>query len=262
MKIDGLDSDSVDTNEIIKVYKHVFTKYVDKEPDDLEKAIEEIQKFLLVDTPRYVKGKEPKYDSLNNLIDAGTEEKILYQFRPENQLLISKPLRVLDSAMKVIPSVAMDIRKQLNELKQSGVPLNVPMPVPTIDKKPGIMERLGLKNSDEREMSKADAQVEALIGYIYETRERYGYWLDWFYGSIKYDTNRGTWSDIYSRAGMERLLTRLVEFFNHWIIPRFLPIYQYHMDKQLDGLKADTNEFVKALARMQYESQQNMMGQP
>ena len=254
--LDGLDSKNVNTSDIIKILVHTFTKYIEKEPELLEKAIEEIDKYLATKTPRYMKDKEPKYDSLGKISFPGDIQQTLYQFDPDNVIAFSKYVREVDRAMKVIPSVAMEIRRQLKESQQTGMPVSTPISVPKQEEKPSILEKIGLKKEPDK-MSKADSQVEALISHIYEVRDKWVVWNEYFYGAIKYDTNNGTWSDIYSRDGMENFLTRLREFFNFWIVKKFLPIHQYAMDLELTGLKTDVNDFVKAVARMQHETQMN-----
>lgn len=252
-----LSDPSVNTDDILKTYKHTFTKYIEKEPRELDDAINKIEEYFTVETPRYKTGQEPKRDQLGKIIHPGVEEPVLYQFDIKNKEKITKHLRVIDKSMKVIPYVVMDIRNQLKLFKTEGTPMNFPIqPPPTEPKKPGILEKLGFREHEESEFSKADQQVEALISYIYEVRDKYGDWQEWFFGSFKYDTNRGTWSDIYSREGIERHLTSLHEVFDYWIVARFLPIHQYAMDNHLAELVKDTNEFVKALARMQHESEQ------
>ena len=258
--LDGLDSKNVNTSDIIKVYVHTFTKYIEKEPKLLETAIEEIDKHLAIKTPRYVKDKEPKTDVLGKIIFPGVIQQTLFQFNPDNILTFSKNVREVDRAMKVIPSVAMEIRRQLKESQQTGLPISTPISVPKQEEKPSILEKIGLKKEPDK-MSKADSQVEELISHIYEVRDKFLIWKEYYYGAIKYDTNNGTWSDIYSRDGMENFLTRLREFFNFWIVTKFLPIHQYAMDLELTHLKTDTGDFVKALARMQHETQMNPQGQ-
>ena len=253
--LDGLDNKNVNTEEIIKVYQHTFTKYVDEEPKLLEGAVKAIDEYLLESTPEFVSGKEPKRDSLNNIVFPGIKQTILYQFTPDNMKIFSDHVRVIDRAMKVIPSVAMDIRRQLKDHKDTGTPINVPIQVPKPEEKPTFLERVGFKKPEDR-MSNADKNVEDLIDHIYEIRDRWGIWKEWMYGAIKYPENRGTWSDIYSRRGMENFLARAHEVFNYWIVTKFLPIHQYAMDRELIYLKGDTGEFVKALARMQHEEKQ------
>lgn len=261
-ELDGLDSKGVNTNEIIKVYTHVFTKYIEKEPELLENAIKAVDEYMSVVTPKFVTGQDPRTDTLNHVIFPGIIQSTLYQFEPENMKVFSTHVRVIDRAMKVIPSVAMDIRRQLKEHKDYGTPINSPIQVPPQEEKPTFLERVGFKKPEDMQ-SNADKNIEDLINHIYEVRDRWGIWKEWMYGAIKYDEDRGTWSDIYSRNGMEYFLTRAHEVFNYWIVTKFLPIHQYSMDMELTGLKTDTNKFVEALARMQHESKQlNPMGSP
>ena len=255
MKLEGLDSDKVDTNDILKVYVHTFTKFIEKEPQLLEEAIKKIDKHLAVKTPKYKKDKEPKINELNIMTYPGETQEVLYQFDPANIGEFSESVREIDRAMKVIPLVAMDIRKQLNEFKKDGTPMNIPISVPKQEDKPSILEKIGIQKQPDQ-MSNADRHVESLISHIYEIRDRWGIWKEYYYGALKNEGNTGTWSDIYNRQGMENFLTRLREFFNYWIVTKFLPIHQYAMDRELIYLKGDTGEFVKALARMQHEEKQ------
>lgn len=260
MKLEGLDSDKVDTNDILKVYVHTFTKFIEKEPQLLEEAIKKIDKHLAVKTPKYKKDKEPKINELNIVIYPGEMQEVLFQFEPANIGEFSESVREIDRAMKVIPSVAMDIRKQLNEFKKDGTPMNIPISAPKQEDKPSILEKIGIQKQPDQ-MSNADRHVESLISHIYEIRDRWGIWKEYYYGALKNEGNTGTWSDIYSRQGMENFLTRLREFFNYWIVTKFLPIHQYAMDRELIDLKGNTDKFVEALARMQHETKQmNPMG--
>lgn len=252
-ELDGLDSKNVNTDKIIGVYQHSFTKYVEEEPDLLETAIKGVEDYMSVDTPKYIKGKEPQKDSLGHIIFPGIRQEILYQFEQKNMKIFSTHVRVIDRAMKVIPLVAMDIRRQLKEFKENGTPINMPVQVPKPEENPTFLERVGFKKPEDK-ISDADKNVQDIINHIYEIRDRWGIWKEWMYGAIKYDGDRVTWSDIYTRQGMEDFLARAYEVFNYWIVTRFLPIHQYAMDAELTKIQNHTDKFVEALARMQHES--------
>ena len=171
--LDGLDSSNVNTNDIIKVYVHTFTKYIEKEPELLEKAIEEIDKYLAIKTPRYMKDKEPKYDSLGKISFPGDIQQTLYQFDPDNVIAFSKHIREVDRAMKVIPSVAIEIRRQLKESQQTGIPVSTPISVPKQEEKPSILEKIGLKKEPEYSFHLTLGYIEWIINekWYNENRE-------------------------------------------------------------------------------------------
>ena len=265
--MDKLDDKKVGTDGIIAVYQNYFTKFVDKEPELLDEAIKFIDKFLLKPTPKYVEGREPKLDTQNHIIFSGEEEKYLYQFWYENIGEFTEKTRVIDNAMKVIPSVVMEIRRQLKESQQTGMTPNLPLisPVqspPVMDQKPSFSEKyLGMKK-EPIPISTADLSVENMMKFVLKVGEKWGNWKEWYVGSIKYENDTGSWSDINDRSGMEYMLARMREFFNYWIITEFMPIYQYAMDNNLMGLMKYTGHFVDALARTQHESEQLNQNKP
>lgn len=262
--IGKLDDKGVNTDRIISVYTDYFTKFIDQDPMLLDNAIKFIDKFLLEPTPKYK--KEPKIDGLGHVTFPGEEQKYLHQFWYENIDEFTEKTRVIDSAMKVIPTVIMEIRRQLKELQQNNVPMNLPFAQKSMEQKEPswgeqIKEKLGLR-TENNNISSADLSVESMINYIFEVRNRWGIWKEWYFGSIKYENNRGTWSDINSRSGMEFMLSRMHEFFNYWIITRFMPVYQYAVDYHLGSLMKDTGKFVDSLARQQHESEQLNQNKP
>ena len=257
--MDKLDDKKVGTDGIVAVYQSYFTKFVDKEPLVLDDAIKFIDKFLLKPTPRYI--KEPKNDVLGHIIFSGEEQKYLYQFWHENIGEFTEKIRVVDSAMKVIPSVILEIRRQEKESKQTGVSPSLPpitpnQSTPDIEPKKSFGEKYFGMVKEPVPMSVADSSVDDMIKFIREIPRRWGVWKEWFFGSIKHETDTGSWSDINERSGMEYMLARMHEFFNYWIVTNFMPVYQYAMDNHLISLMKYTGDFVNALARVQHESEQ------
>ena len=263
--IDKLDDKKVGTDGIISVYQSYFTKFVDQDPILLDKAIQFIDKFLLKPTPKYVEGKEPKLDTQSHIIFSGEEQKYLYQFWYENIGEFTEKTRVIDSAMKVINVVVMDIRKQLKESPNMtpDLPLITPTkPEPVLKPKKSFGEKYLGMTKEPVPLSTTDLSVEEMIKFILKIPVRWGNWKEWYVGSIKYENDTGSLSDINERSGMEYTLARLREFFNYYIITNFMPVYQYAMDHHLTGLMKYTGDFVNALARVQHESEQMNQGNP
>ena len=265
-RLDGLDSGAVDVSKYIAPLQHKFTKYVTKEPEELAKAINEIREFLSTRTPEWI--KEPEYDKLNNLVMHGTPQKILYQFDYKNKKLFDRPSLIIDMAMACIPRVSMHLWEQLKIHKQSGMPMYVPSPPmgspPTMpQQKPSWKDKvkpmLGMSQPKPEE-DESDRAVREWVMFADDVQYRYGLWKAWFYGSIKYEHNVGTWSDLNSRGGMETQLANLTQVFDYYIIKRFMMIFNYAVNLELKDIGVDSIEFTNAVARQQTEHEKQNPG--
>lgn len=258
--IEALDGAKVDSNKIVMIHHHNFTKFVEKEPELLNKAIKSMRDFLGKETPQWE--KEPTKDELNNETFHGKEIKYLYQFLPENKHHFDEASLVIDTAMGAIPRLKMHMWKQLKIHRQTGAPVEIPFPIrndnpPQEPVKKTILQKIGITKPQVDQKDEADYQIEDWMRFADDLTTRWGYFKEWYYGAIKYPENRGTWSDIYSRRGMEYFLARLQEFFDYYITTRFMMIFQYAVDLELRNITEDSKSYTDSLARQQREHEQN-----
>lgn len=258
--LDHIDDKSVNTEKIVSIFRDHFTKVVNVEPEKVVKAIENLQKLMRIETPRYVKGKERTFDNTGKETYHGEEEKILYQFDPRHKAEFDSYVIDINLGMAVIPNVIVHYRDELKKHRDLGTPLSLPvMPrinPPEIDKKPSVLERINPFPRKEEKRDQEDLEMQTLINQTKELAWRWPNFLEWWYGSYKYDTDRGTWSDLLPRYAMEQRLTRYQEFFDYWISYFFLQTYKYAMDLEFKRVKEDAIRFVESLASVQNRHEQ------
>lgn len=257
-KLDGLDSEQINTSKILQVYDARFTMIAKEQPEKLKNAIIGLQAFFAVETPLYEKDKEPKYDDLGIEIDHGVKTRYLYQFNVSNKHLFDTNAIIIDHAMGIIHTVITYYWEQLKKYKDSGMMPNIPyLPQneklnPSPVKQQSIPEKLGLVKP-KNEPDPWDDRILELIRTTELIPKKWMAIKAWYSMSIKHNTNRMTNSDIYDRRGMELILSRLSEVFDYWITTLFLMTHKFAMDIELSKLQSSVDKFVDSLAKQQRE---------
>lgn len=253
-KIENPLSSAVDTSKIAQAltYRDIL---LTREIKDVNQAVIGIKTFFSKETPAWK--TEPVANDVGAVIQDGIPQEILYQFDPKNKSEFINNAIIIDQGMWAVPFAINHMRKELWEYEvgmHSMMPMiqtesQMPIQPPQPEKKSRFGDLFSKFTPQKPQLNRESPyyKQETQLAIYAETPYRWSLLKGHVIACIA-DPNSISFSSESTRVGMEYRLKVLSDFFNYWIVPKFLFLHRYACEIRLSEMERRAERAFSVLA--------------